>query len=738
MNRRRRKGATLGLVAVCVLVIIVVGVGCFFLAKIFGGGREVANATDAGTLNIAKSTMRNGDLNVGVLPGAYPDFALCAQAPAAGGTATINLLTYNRCVAQTLLVAVNAKNENTGQATTNAQAVITELNALGTALNTLLGNAPTMETYFTAVKNDTRMWGNTGVNPVGYQTSWMKPGGAANVWFTTNELAALSFFPANADTTGVANLTPPTGPNGTGSADGHYMEGYVSLAVPGITDGGHQIFGVPVFPQQNPHLVAGKDFLASPQPAASVPPNSFQVNSSSQDAKSTTFGGAVAAAIVGAVKTGAGGQNFQFPAAIPGGYIALTNLPGHTLPAGYRGFDNSDNIFNNELYLGPGIDVASVGNGASPPAPAVFSNTDMSGIAAWAAFNNSGPGSPGYTADTLYGPNPLNGNKIRNANLDPTAAHPPSNFYVAATPGNAGTTASIADMLQIMGSDINCLNQLNANGQLSGSCQSWLTTFQQTFHPGPSGGSPADNSPVFSNLDILKGKIIADFQAGIQATGNIDGNAVNAGGPYGLGVLVNGFNATPTPQYGCPIMQGTGPNCTINNLLGQVDQQSATPTCATQLITNQITQRCYEIKPDAAPATVAALFNQQLPMNTTLYIYLPNGDPTQQLAISATAPTTKQAGSTPDGAGSAQYKDCHNQYDLMNTLVDTQAVVQDGPYMLRGDDALHDQPYRSWSGTPLTASDHATWTPSSGSQNLLGELQFSNQTAGDESFSRPN
>jgi len=741
MNRRRRRGATLGLVAVCVLVIIVVGVGCFFLAKIFGGGREVANATDAGVLNLAKSTMRNGDLMVGVQPAAGSDFALCAQPPAAGGTATINLLTYNRCVAQTLLVAVNAKNEGTGQATTNAQGVITQLMALGTQLNTLLQNAPQMENYFNAVKNDTRMWGNTGVNPSSYATSWMKPGSSTNVWFTTNELAALSFFPANADTTGTVNLAPPTGPAGTGSADGHYMEGYVSLAVPGITDGAHQIFGVPVFPQQNPHLVAGKDFTASPQPAASVPPNSFQIQSASQDAKSGTFGGAVAAAIVGAVKTAAGGQNYQFPAAIPGGYVALTNLPGHTLPAGYQGFDNSDNIFNNELYLGPGIDVASVGGGSSPPNPSVFSNTDMTGIAAWAAFNTSGPGTPGYTADTLYGPNPLNGNKVRNANLDPSAAHPAGNFYVAATPGNAGVPATTADMLKVMGGDINCLNQLNANGQLSDSCQSWLATFQQTFHPGPSGNSPAVNNPVYSSLDILKGQVISDFQHGVQNTGNIDANAVNAGGvmtptgpAYGLGVLVNGFNPTPTPQYGCPIMQGTGPTCTINALLGQVDGQGASsPTCAQQQIVNQITQRCYEIKPDATPTAVAGLFNQQLPMNTTLYIYLPNGDPTQQLTISATAPTTVVAGTQPDGAGSATYLDCHNDYPLVTTLVDTE-ISSFG----RGDDNLHDMPYRTIQGTPFMAQDHAQWTPSSGAANMLGQLQFSNQTSGDETFSRPN
>jgi hypothetical protein len=497
-------------------------------------------------------------------------------------------------------------------------------------------------------------------------------------------------------------------------------------------------------------LVSGSDFAkASAQPGPSVPPNAFQISTSTTEAKSGALGGAVAAAIVGAVKTAAAGgaaaQNFQFPAAIPGGYIELTNLPGNTLPAGYKGYDNSDNIFNNELYMGPGIDVATVsGGGGGGGGPVVFSNTDMSGISAWAAFNNSGPGQAGYTADTQYGPNPLNNNKVRNANLDPMAAHPPSNFYVANTPGGAGVPAQTSDMLKVMGSDVNCLNDLNANGQLTDPrCANWLATFEQTFHPGPSGSSPADPSKVYSDVDIIKGQVISDFQAGVQNTGTINASLPAAG----LGVLVNGFGRTPTPQYGCPIMVGTGPTCTINNLLGQVDQQSqVSPTCATQQIVNQISQRCYEIKPDANPSDVAALFNQPLPMNTTLYIYLPNGDPTQQLTISATAPSTQQPAearaiaaqtTTSDGNGSSQAKNCYNQYDLVTTLVDTEAAVQNGPYMERGDDALHDMPYRTMSGS-MYAQDKANWIPSSGSGNLLGALQFSNQTFGDESFSRPN
>lgn len=57
MKLNRRRGATLGLVAVCVFVVIILAVGFFILAKIIGGEREVGNATDAGVLIVARNAM---------------------------------------------------------------------------------------------------------------------------------------------------------------------------------------------------------------------------------------------------------------------------------------------------------------------------------------------------------------------------------------------------------------------------------------------------------------------------------------------------------------------------------------------------------------------------------------------------------------------------------------------------------------------------------------------------------
>ena len=81
MKPRRRKGATLGLVAVSLLVIIVIGVGCYFLIKLCGGGREVGNSTDAGTLNVAKYALRS-TLASAPIPSdsnGYQFFAGCAD-----------------------------------------------------------------------------------------------------------------------------------------------------------------------------------------------------------------------------------------------------------------------------------------------------------------------------------------------------------------------------------------------------------------------------------------------------------------------------------------------------------------------------------------------------------------------------------------------------------------------------------------------------------------------------------
>src|ERR1700735_1916684 len=64
MKTRQQRGATLGLAAACVFLVIAIGVCFFFVAKIIGGGREVANATDGGALNVAKEALKRGSVDL--------------------------------------------------------------------------------------------------------------------------------------------------------------------------------------------------------------------------------------------------------------------------------------------------------------------------------------------------------------------------------------------------------------------------------------------------------------------------------------------------------------------------------------------------------------------------------------------------------------------------------------------------------------------------------------------------
>lgn len=720
MKSRRRQGATLGLVAVCVLVIIVVGIGCFFLAKIFGGGREVANATDAGALNIAKNVMSTKDANVGVFidendPSKYPDFVQCADPLS---TKRITLLTYNRCVAQALLVALNAQAETAAgstQANGNAQKVLAELTRLGTDLRAKLQNSG-LTSYFDKVANDTRMWGNNPVkvdttNPNTYVTAFMKKKQSTNIYFNPNSLpgsipgssVGIGDLPSNWAVDATATIKPPTG-----SYQSSYLAGYEGISVPGVGT----IMGVPVFPQQNPHLVAKTEFdQAAAAPTAYIPPNAFSVASNSTESKSGVVGGAVAAAIVGAVKLAPSGvaagsvaPNYDFPAAIPGGYIEITNPAGSTLPAGYRGLDQSDNIFNWELYNGPGIEIAPAGSGAA------FS-TDVGAVSAWQAYNaSSGTDANNHNA-SLY---------------PPSLGYPNSSIFITPGPGQAAAKAtSDTDLLKILAKPVNCLTLLQTDNW-GGNCATFLSQMEQAYNRAPlsgSGSDPRDALPVYSSVDLVKGQVIAAFQSGAKSVN------VSAAASTGLGVYPNGiYSPNPTPYFEAPIQRAGSIMQLLDQVSAAADQVNA--NCTKTKIINAMTERCYEIKPTATAGEISALWDQQVPMGNTFYIYL--DAPSNKLVINETQPPTYK-GVAADGNPNDTNTICISQYNLTGTLID---VPIGG---LPADNNLHEVPYENHGAPTLTGRDTANWQASSGWQNLLGKLTFANSTQGNvENFSRPN
>jgi len=784
MKPRRRKGATLGLVAVSVLVIIVIGVGCFFLAKICGGGREVTNATDAGVLNVAKEALRSQYVAVSP-PVDFTSVGDPSANPAIQGK--ITMYTYNRAVAQALLVALNAQQENTGNAIGNASTVFGELQTIGTQLTALLNAQATLQGQFNLVANDNslKMYGNNAMSEKagGYQVAFMKTGGQTNIWFNPQEfpvsVAGLNLVPAG---------TVDKKPSMVGDPNAYqdkYMVGYQAITVPTVN---LSFMGVPVFPQQTPHLVSLHDFnLALASPSAGTPPNAFSIQSQNLDSKSNTVGGAISCAIVGCATGGNSAKTdpVDFAGDIPGGYIEIANRSAANPPPGGWGsptvFDDNNNIFNHELNSqgneGDPMSIQSGGNfifydpnSSSQPCP-----NGSQAIQAWAAYNDPANASnatadPVSPATWTYPATPAPGT----VNTGPPPI--PSNLFVT-QPGGGFAPATATD-LEAMGANPvskDCMSELNSPPYYptSAACSgNSLGSMNSAFGRSTAGlpGSGGDTPQMWSLVDSVKSDIINAFNSGtIPATAS-----ATAGGPGGAGQSIT-FTGEPSQtqasgigaykvgltdgqiegmgpaaaNYPWAANEGSAPLETLNpnawDLLNQVmsnGPQSTNASCTMSTLLGDITQRCNEIFPGTSQAQVVTLLQSSPPLNmgVTLYICRQKAtDPTSPLIITNVPPSTAVGGTQPDGNNAGGPSICDSGWyglsggSTVGGLIDAQSPNG----FDAADDNLHDQPYMHQTGT-VEAEDHADFVLSSGFQNLLGKLDFYQTVQGNDQFSRPN
>jgi len=752
--RRRRRGSTLGLVAICVLVIIVIGIAVFFLSKIMGGGREVANATDAGTLNAAKQMLK-----ISVPPETSPyDFSGLVYPPNATG---ITLLTYNRAVATALLISINAQKVG-GSAPGKAAQVIAEVNKMGDALTAQILSGST----FSDLKNDTRMWGNHGVNGAVSDVAYMKSQdpGATNVYFNTDSLDGFAlptsptqFSPLNQLPGGVQN-------------PGKYMAGYKPINPPV----GGQLYGTPIMPQQAPHLVSLADFNANKAKFGSAPPNALKADASSFEQKSAVFGGALACAIAGAINQGGTngplGNGFEFPAAIPNGYIEFLNWRANPTPPGYDpNALNGDNIFNEEIGGGPGgiystwiagdtSNVNTIQNVAfMSNATTGFGSANL--LAAWCKWANDGGAGTPPQGTIFVGAKGADLKPGYNAgNLPPAAAQ--------------NTLKAIYAMYQSNPNVINDCGLQVATGPnygLTGPCVSGFGAMQSTFQRTVPQTGTANSSQNFSQVDWAKATVIVAFQGkggpnGFvthnPATGSVTSQTINHnqgdlnGQSINNGVTINMYATDDSglgvyKDYGARGQRITNPpnNMPVPNqgytlpledvgTIWQMMQQTMGQKCLND-IKHDILVRCQQIQPRTTPAEVDALLNKPFPMaafNTSpttkasdqtankLYIYLPNNDLSKPLQIDAGPPPGASATIVdPDGTAPNFSDSCMTvQYDLQSTLVDT---IDQGAS--QGDEYVHIAPYVDMDPpTGMTATDRALWWPGSGALRTLGRLTF--------------
>ncbi|MBS2002862.1 MAG: hypothetical protein U0103_10790 [Candidatus Obscuribacterales bacterium] len=732
MTRRRRKGATLGLVAICVLVVIVIGTAVFFLIKILGGGREIANATDAGALNVAKHIIRDARVNT---PAQFQD----CEYPL--GCGYINLLTYNRCVAKAIMIAGNASNmTGPGAYKANANALIDQLESMGSEL---AGKITSSNNYFNDVNNTVRMASFIGIkNETPCEIAYMKPAGPTNVFFNGQQLANGLTIPVSTTTVGPKNQNSYVAA-GTGQG---YMAGYSPITVMGRT-----IYGVPVFPQQNPHLVSFFDFSSSGKPFGSAPPNAVKLGSSTTEMKTQMLTGAMACAIVGAVENGspgAGGSNigtsllgsgFQFPAAASYGYIEFGNFPANQTPPGYDPKDYSDNIFNNEL-MSPGF--TAYGENQSTQLSNFVTYSATAGAAQawveWAKGVKKGQQLQQDTGQTVTIPDA--------PNIDGYTYVGPSNEDLSGSPLKPGTKPSqkqIDWLASMVDKSENCFADLAFREGLMGACVAALPSMQLTYGHKVPDLNPG-GSQKFSQADWAKAELLTLFEGLNPQNGNYNNYAtvnLTSGAPSsGLGIypssLISGKVPSkppnmPTPEYTLPL-QGPG---TIKQLIQAVQD----PGCANDTIA-AIANRCKQIQPQTTDADVDKLLNTTLemaPPNTPkwenahkIYIYLPGGDLSAKLIISE-SPPPKLTGNPPDGCCSYPNTNnaCYtNTYYLDGSIVDSEH-----------DQKVHIRPYLEIDDTnPLRCIDHADWQPGSGADNNFGRMTFTEIGLGTTTFTHIN
>lgn len=684
MRKRRSKGATLGLVAVIALVIIVIGVAIFILVKIMGGGRELANATDAGVLNIAKKALR--DPSKSAFSFSNPDvgnnFALLGENPS-----NLNLVVYNRLVAQSALVALNAKDEGTAAAGQHARRVWAALNEVAQYLRQNHESAVLVGQHFSSMagSNNLKMLGNNGVGMSDNAVSFMKRGASTNIYINPTVLATVS-----------SSSLIPINSSGKASPTGYkYFSGYAPFNVTLPATGDSLTFaGVTVSPQDRPHLVNLGQFTDLSEesfvtgmgyPAGTLPPNSFKAGGTSQESTSKTMAGAVACAMVGCL-------NQEYEMAIPYGYLILKNGPSAPAPPQSVAFSNDD-IHHFELGLYGGIHLQGSGAGGSE----MFS-TKGHLFQSWADANAAGTLPEQHIIDQSF---------AHIHRID-------------------GTAPSLDDFKGITSGDTTHCTWLDYDEPSpQPNCVTALPAFKSAY--GRPGSTDSDASHWQANGYTVLEKMKVDLlraRSGITTCATVVPDAQPSGMKW-YNVFAPGNLCAPSHvKYNfCEIK-------TPWDYLRMIDRR-LNGSCEEYTVFQKIVKRCQQIKPSTTEAEVETLLkSKDLPLGSWLYIYASGGN----LTIAESPPPWVVAGTTSDGAARS-CGDFRYVYDEVNAAVDTHHSSSPGAGIY-GDGGFNQQPFTR--EPDVMTKDEAIWTPSTGFNNLLGEVLFQNSCTGGGKYCQPN
>ena len=736
----------MALVAASILVICLIAAAFYFITKIVGGGRELQAATDSGTLNVAKQAILNPHVGLN-----NNDFGLAlagALQPPSGSSINmgqgVNLLSYNRLVGQALLVAMNASAEGNASGIKNAQDLIAEVegngaNSIGAQLKTKLLANTWASQYFsdTGMGNSLRMLGNSSsinFTPADFSYSYLEQAptdtGATNVSLTkimtANPLLAGDTVTPYKD---YANFTKAPDPTGWSTSDNNvtYMRGYQGIQVANVGT----VYGVPVQPGHQPHLVSQGTFAGSSnQPGGanySLPPNGFRAGAMAREERSNSNVHMLATAIVGTPQQ-------QFPISIPNGYLVISNQGGPPQNLSFT-LPNTDNVAASELFVGIQVDRSS----------GYFSNNGA--VEAWQAYNAAQAAAAAAPPPAAGQPAPSPPSQPSTSGLFDSQGNPVTAAQAASNIAPNGALANCNDKNSYPGGDSQC-NQL-ANNPVG---PKGLDAFDNGYHPNGSANTGTASSQNLTAAEQAQCQVMNDYGATPHGGGPPMAWTRDFG-PTGLRLYPNG--RPPNASYpwsppgqgfigqngGC--QPGSAPGCanswsdpnnvckvtkdgTVVELFDQTRQGSGAT------VSKFIAQRILEIKPTATQADVDKVLNQKLPLGKTYIAYMDNNG-NIQMTDSASAPswigTLQQhaIAKNPDG-------NAHGPGgDLPAATYDITATVANPQYSYGIHDVLFTQ-HGDNSGTfdngngQIKASDSATFTPASGAYGLLGTITLQETT----------
>jgi hypothetical protein len=770
MKLRRRRGATLGLVAVIVLFIAILGIGFFFLSKIMGGGREVANATDAGAMNVAKRALMEPTVNAP----ANDEFDGLGVDTATGipnNTGTINLLAYNRAAGRALLVALNAR--AIGPASSKlAGDVIDKLEILGKNLQNQLNGGGLLPGYFDtmAKAQNVKMMGPTSDVKLSMdiKPAWMitQDGDGmqkTNVYINKAVIDMMGNPTVSnlytATTVNSANVkSKGSWPQGAfSSSSGHnFIRAYdKNMTLSNYLD--KAVLGAAVGPQDRAHLVHLGQFDTCATAVGYAPPNSWKTQSQSQNTNKGqgNFGGAVACAVVGSL-------NAEYEACIPRGYVRIlnyvsaANLPG-SVPVSGQDVNGGTSIFNNEFWNGTG------GTGPTSYAAGGKLFVDKNGKADmdnWIAYVGT-IGKPVVAPDVADEYNGstaaankagFDGKKASGSNKTTIRTNDPSPAQ-----NQFATVDQVITLLQRGGASGQCdqdnfQSDSDATSDADRFCRAssdggsgFVTDASVNFGRGiPPGSGGANAAEGMNGIEYLKARVVEAFGSGARCARNVTvgGNTSNYNDKTSRQAGMKTYTRPRESNiaYNTPAVDVQFANVgSPYELLMHTMRSGTNGYCSgANDVIAFIHQRCKEILPTVDRAEVETLMkSQDLPPGATMFIFLPPGS--NKLAMQPTVPKTHAGAEDPFNlkAEGTMPNFCASTPDgeIRNVSVNSKDNEEGNQ---KGDTGIHDQPYTQFKGTDFSSTDIVEWKPSCGAHNFLGELSFRNETTGGGEFCKPN